>query len=490
MSQQSVVWDLPTSDPWRSGGSRRRAALGSAGHRWCVVAIGLALLGACLLFAVASTARAAGEPSAGPVDLLTVDGAIDPIVAQYVTRGLDGAQRDGAHLVLIELNTPGGLDSAMRQITGAMLRSAAPVVVYVTPAGGRAGSAGVFILMAADVAAMAPETNVGAAHPVGLGVGGGTNLPDDERAKVTNDAAAYMRLLATTRHHNAAWAEDAVRQSVALTADEARQQGVVNLVSRDRATLLADLEGWTVVRPDRTIQLHPREAVVRPIDLTLPERLLHLIDDPNVAFLLLTIGSWAILAELFHPGSILPGVVGVLALALGLTALQALPLNWTGLALILGALGLLVVDLKAPSHGALTAAGLATFVVGSLMLFSPAPEIGPPALSGQLALTVSPALVALVGLGLAAFFGVAVRSSLRARHRPTLPLTPTFRGAPGLALTDLTPTGTVRVAGEEWGAEAEDGPIRQGDAVRVVARQGLRLVVRRVKTPSEGESRS
>jgi membrane-bound serine protease (ClpP class) len=425
-------------------------------------------------------ARSSAAGEAAPVLLVTVSGAIDPVNAQYVGRGLAEAARIGAPAVLIELNTPGGLDSSMREITGAMLASPVPVIVYVTPNGARAGSAGVFLTLAADVAAMAPGTNIGAAHPVSLGGGSGTsNLPDDEREKVTNDAAAYARMLATTRHHDAAWADDSVRQSVALTADEALSKHVIDLVSPDRGRLLADLDGRTISRGSQVMTLHLHDAPVRAFDLTIAQQLLHLIDDPNVAYLLLTIGFWAILAELFHPGSFLPGVVGLLCLALGLTALESLPLNWTGLALIVGALGLFIVDLKAPSHGALTAAGLVTFVVGSLMLFAPGPSIVPPDLGGPFDLTVSPVLVAVIAIGLTAFFAVAVRATLRARHRPPMALSPANAGGVGVATSHLAPVGSVDVGGEEWKASTANGPIQKGEKVVVIGRDGLRLIVRR-----------
>ncbi len=426
--------------------------------------------------AAASPRTTSFQPTSPNVYLLTVGGAIDPITAQYVARGLQMAARDQARAVLIEMDTPGGLDSAMRQITGAMLTSPVPVIVYVTPAGARAGSAGVFITMAADVAAMAPGTNIGAAHPVGLG-DTSSNLPSDERDKVTNDAAAYMRMLATTRHHNATWAEEAVRQSVALTADEALAQKVIDLISPNRAALLDAADGHPYTRHGQTLHVQTRGAAVTPVEMTFPEQLLHLIDDPNVAYLLLSIGGWALLAELFHPGSILPGVVGILCLALALTALQSLPMNWTGVALIVIALALFVVDLKATSHGILTAAGLATFIVGSLMLFSPMPLALPG--PSSLALEVSPLLIAAIGVGLTAFFAFAVRAGLRARHRPAMAIGPVTIGAVGLALTDLAPSGAVRVHGADWNAESEDGTIHQGDPVQVIARKGLRLVVRR-----------
>ncbi|HUX88464.1 MAG TPA: nodulation protein NfeD [Chloroflexota bacterium] len=433
-----------------------------------VAAVLLVAMLALISFAAASAANlAVASPR---VDLLTVDGAIDPIEAQYVTRGLAQATHDGASVVLLDLNTPGGLDSAMRQITGQMLTSPVPVVVYVTPDGARAGSAGVFLMMAADVGAMAPGTNVGAAHPVGTS----GDLQGDERTKVTNDAAAYIRMLATTRQHNANWAESAVRQSVALTAEEAKQQDVVNLIASNRADLLSQLQGRSVSRGGKTLTLQTRDAVISPIEMTPAEQLLHAIDDPNVAYLLLSIGGWALLAELFHPGSLVPGVVGVLCLALGLTALQSLPMNWTGLVLIVVALGLFVVDVKAASHGVLTGAGLVTFIVGSLMLFSPVPMVTP----DTFAVEVSPLLVTGIGAVLAAFFGFVVRSTMRARHQPAMAIGAPTAGVLGIATTTLSPTGTVRIKGESWNAITTGETIEAGNPVLVVARKGLQLIVR------------
>jgi len=456
---------------------------------WVVL---LAILGTLLLVALARGSAAAAAPSPNPkpqtlhpvVDLITINGAIDPMNAQYVTRALQRAAGDHAQAALVEMNTPGGLDSSMREITGAMLTSPVPIVLYVTPAGARAGSAGVFIMMAADVAAMAPGTNVGAAHPVS-GDGSGTNLPNDERTKVTNDAAAYMRTLATTRDHNAVWAEEAVRQSVALAADEALQQKVINLISPDRATLLSQVDGMAYTRDGKTFQLQTRGAVVDPIAMTVPEQLLHLLDDPNISYLLLSIGGWALLAELFHPGSVIPGVVGVVCLALALTAFESLPLNWTGVGLIVIALALFVVDLHAPSHGVLTAGGLVTFVFGSLMLFSPVDL--PVVTASPFALGVNPLLVFGIGIGLTAFFAVAVRATLLARHRPAMAIGSAVIGATGLAVTDLAPSGSVRIQGTEWKADAEGKAIRQGDPVQITSRTGLRLVVRQLDPNRRGE---
>jgi membrane-bound serine protease (ClpP class) len=288
-----------------------------------------------------------------------------------------------------------------------------------------------------------------------------------------------MRLLATTRHHNADWAEQSVRQSVALTADEALAQNVVDLTSPGRAALLSALDGRALQRDGQSLVLRTRDATVQPIEQTPFEQVLHLIDDPNIAYLLLSLGFWALLAELFHPGSILPGVVGVLCLALGLTALQSLPFDWTGLALILGSLALFVIDLKAPTHGALTAAGLVTFLVGSLLLFSNIGGPGTPTVPGLLDSGVNPLLVLGIGAGLTVFFAIAVRASLRARHRPLLAISAVFAGARGIATTDLRPGGAVRIKGEEWSAVAQGEAIQQGEPVEVVTRAGLHLLVRR-----------
>jgi len=434
--------------------------------------------------ALAAGRVSAAGPSSPTIVVLNVSGSIDPMNAEYVSRGLDLAAAEKARAVLIELDTPGGSDSSMRQMTGAMLRSPVPIIVYVTPSGARAGSAGVFVLMAADVAAMAPGTNVGAAHPVD---GAGANLPSDLRDKVTNDAAAYMRTLATTRHHNAVWAESAVRQSVALTADEALKQHVVDVVSPDVGSLLTTLDGRAIERPNGEQVLDTRQAILQPVDMTLGESFLHVIDDPNIAYLLLSLGGWALLAEFFHPGSLLPGIGGVISLALALTALQSLPLNWTGLALMLGALALFVVDLKAPSHGALTAAGLACFVVGSLMLFSPLAwplPLGNPSPDGE---GVNPLLVGAIGLGLTGFFAIAVRASLRARRRPVAALAVADVGMVGVATTDLAPSGTVRIRGEDWTADSDGERIARGQPVEVIARKGLHLRVRRGGTARIGD---
>jgi membrane-bound serine protease (ClpP class) len=362
----------------------------------------------------------------------------------------------------------------MRTMTQKMMASSVPVVVYVSPSGARAGSAGVFITLAADVAAMAPHTNIGAAHPVSSG----GQMDDVMQAKVTNDAAALARTLAARRGRSEAWAEQAVRESASITEREAVEGHVVDLIAADLPDLLAKLDGQTVESAAGPRVLHTRDATVRTLEMTLLERALHTLIDPNIAYLLFTIGVWALIAEFYHPGALVPGLTGVVCLVLAFVAFESLPMNWAGVGLLLLAMGLFVADVKAPTHGALTAGGVICFVLGSLMLFSPvSPEA--PLLP---AVQVSPMLVAGVTAGLASFFLFAVQAGIRAQRLPAVSGATPLAGAVGLARSRLQPGGpggSVQVCGETWTAVADREAIAPGDAVEVVGADGLRLRVRK-----------
>lgn len=405
------------------------------------------------------------------VDLLQMDGVIDPTMAQYISRGLDLAVDDGALAVIIEMNTPGGLDTSMRRIISRMLASPLPVVVYVAPSGSRAASAGVFITMAANVAAMAPSTNIGSAHPVS---GEGADIQGDMREKVTNDAAAYIRAIAEQRGRNAAWAEQAVRESVNITESEAVEQHVVEFVATDLRDLLDQLDGRQVTTTTGPVTLHTEGIAVKRVDMTLLEQMMHLITNPTLAYLFLTIGIWALIAEFSNPGAIFPGVVGAICLILAFIASESLPLNWGGVALIILSVILFIADIKMPSHGVLTVGGSVAFILGSIILFSPAnPELP----SMPTGIAVPWPWIALMS-GLSIFvFSVAIGAGLRAQMRKVSSGVETVMGATGYAKTDLAPRGIVYVLGEEWSAAAAGRPIANGENVRVVGREGLTLIV-------------
>lgn len=408
------------------------------------------------------------------VDVVAIKGVIDAVNSQYLARSVDRAAADGAEALIILMDTPGGLDTSMRAMTQKMMASSVPVVVYVSPSGARAGSAGVFITLAADVAAMAPHTNIGAAHPVSPG----QEMDDVMKAKVTNDAAALARTLAARRGRSEAWAEKAVRESASITEREAVEERVVELVAADLPDLLARLDGRTVQMAAGPRVLNTRDAAVWTLDMTLPERALHTLIDPNIAYLLFSIGVWALIAEFYHPGALVPGLTGVVCLVLAFVAFESLPMNWAGVALLVLAMVLFIADVKAPTHGALTVGGIVCFVLGSLLLFSPvSPEV--PMLPQ---VHVSPLLIAGVTASIAAFFLFAIQAGIRAQRLPAVIGPKSLAGAVGVARSELRPGGpggSVLIQSESWTAVADREEIAPGDQVEVVGVDGLRLRVRK-----------
>jgi membrane-bound serine protease (ClpP class) len=403
------------------------------------------------------------------VDLLTVRGAIDPWVEGYVRRGIRTAEQDGAEALIIVLNTPGGTLDAMQKITEHMLNARVPVVVFVYPKGGEAGSAGTFILLAANVAAMAPSTTVGAAHPIDLS---GQDIPADARAKATNFAVSMIQSIAEQRGRNAEWAASAVRESVAATAREALDLKVIDLLADDLNDLMNKLDGTTVETAAGEITLHTQRAGLAPIGMSPPEQFFHTLVNPNVAFVLLSIGLLALSVELYHPGATVPAIIGGICLILAFVALGSLPVNWGGVILIVAAIILFIADVKVNGI-ALTIGGLVAFVLGGFMLFRPfrLPSPVMPVVS------VSPVVVFTVAGILGAFFVFALGAAVRARNLPVISGREALSGATGIASSDLVPTGQVHVRGEVWSAIAEGGTIRRGDAVQVVGVEGLRLRV-------------
>lgn len=397
-----------------------------------------------------------------------IEGVINPITASYVDRLIGEGERRGVAAVVLTIDTPGGLVSATYDITARMLTARVPVVTFVSPTGARAASAGTFITLAGNVAAMAPATNIGAAHPVDSS---GNDIQGDLRTKAENDAVAHIVNIANARAHNAQWAEDAVRKSVSIGVDEAVRIKTVDVAANDVADLLAKIDGRSVTTAAGQQTLSTRNATVEDAQPNAIETFLHVIVDPQIAVLLFTIGTYGIIFELSNPSLIFPGIVGVIAVVLALFAFGTLDASATGVALMLFAIVLFIADIKLASHFLLTAGGLVALLMGVLLLF---PNVNPT--FPGLVLTVAPAVVAaIVGVS-AAFFLTIGRLAARMRHLPIASGTVLLVGATGVARSDIAPTGIAYVAGEDWTA-VSGAPIAKGSAVRVQRVDGVRLIV-------------
>ena len=408
----------------------------------------------------------------------TLTGVINPITDNYISSAVDRAQSSHANALIITMDTPGGLDTSMRDIIKKMLGAKLPVVVFVSPSGARAASAGMYITEAADLAAMAPGTNIGSAHPVSLGgtnpapsaspsASGTSSAPDIEDQKIENDAAAYARALATLHHHNADWVEKAVRQSINAPADDAVKLGVVDLESRDLDTLLEDLDGRQVTKGGQTYTLHTANAAIDRYDLSGFDQFLQALADPNLVYLLFLLAIIGIGFWVTHPGLIVPGVVGVIAGLLAALSLFDLPINIAGLLLILLAILLFIVDLKAVTHGVLTTGGIIAMTLGGLLLID----------TGFLAEAVNIPLLLITVLVIAGIFAFILRKVIAARRLPYAAGQESLVGTVGTVREPLDPTGMVFVDGALWQATAPNGPVPAGTQVRVVAVDGLRLRV-------------
>ncbi len=422
------------------------------------------LAGSAILFLVFLLGFPASPAAAvEPVSLIEMDGAISPITVRLLSEALDRARADHSQALVVELNTPGGLERSMRSMVQTILNSDIPVIVYVAPTGARAASAGVFITIAAHIAAMAPATNIGAAHPVAVGGG----MDKEMVKKVENDAAAFARTIATDRGRNVEWAEKAVRSSVSATEREAVKLKVVDLIADSVPDLLAKVDGRVVKTSKGLVTLHTRDAPVARIEVRFRDRFLALISDPNIAYILMMVGMLGIFFELSNPGAVLPGVIGGISLILAFFAFQSLPINWAGLLLILFGLVLLIVEIKVASHGVLTVGGVVSMLLGSLMLYD-VPE-------SRLSLSWF-VIVPTVGTT-AALVIFAVSAGLRALYRPSTTGAAGMVGQTGMVKRALDPEGQVLVDGELWRAVAQDGPVPAGESVEIVSVDGLTLTV-------------
>ncbi len=424
-----------------------------------------------VLLAVSALGWPARSAAAAAVHVIRVDGIISPSSAGYISEAIKLADKEGAEALVIELDTPGGLDTSMRDIIKDILAAERPIVVYVSPSGGRAASAGCYITLAAHIAAMAPATNIGASTPVAMGGEMGKDLRD----KAINDAAAYMRTLAERRGRNAKWAEDTVRKKASATEKEALQLKVIDLVSPSLESLLEAIDGRTVITAKGKVTLKTKGAAVKRSDMTFREKILKIISDPTVAYILLMLGLLGLYFEFSTPGAILPGVLGGIFLILAFYAFQTLPVNYAGLLLIILATILFVAEIKVQSHGILTIGGVTSLILGSLMLVdSPAPFM-------RISLS---AILAMAG-ATTAFFLFVVGFGVRALRRPTTTGAEGLIGTVGTARTRLAPEGQVLVRGELWSARCAE-PVEPGEPIRVEQMEGLRLTVSRLpqETPT------
>jgi membrane-bound serine protease (ClpP class) len=414
---------------------------------------------------------------------LELEGMIGPANSDYVIRALDEAAERNVTVVVLRMDTPGGLDTAMRQVIKKILGSPVPVVGYVAPAGARAASAGTYILYACHIAAMAPATNLGAATPVEIpfptGLEEDRRKPGDQtekggepkntsalRNKAINDAVAYIRGLAKLRDRNPDWAEQAVRRSVSLPAEDALRLKVIDLVARDTTELLGKLQGREVQVLGRSVKLDLTAAHVERLEPDWRSRFLGVLANPNIAYILMLFGIYGIILELFHPGTLVPGTIGAICLLLALYALQALPVNYAGVGLILLGIGLMIAEAFAPGFGILAMGGAIAFVVGSVILLdTQVPGFG-----------IDPFLIAGFAVASAALFVGAAGLVLRARKRPVVSGREEMVGAVGQALEDFESKGMIRVHGEIWFAETKT-PIRKGQSVKVRKIHGLILEV-------------
>lgn len=398
------------------------------------------------------------------VNVAKVDSIINPVVVEFIAESIDKSSKDGAECLIIQLDTPGGLDLSMRKIVKDILNADIPIIVYVSPGGARAASAGVMITMASNIAAMAPGTNIGAAHPVTMG---GQKIDKEMEKKVVNDAVAYIKSIAEKRGRNAKWAEDAVRKSVSVTEKEALNLKVIDLIAPDIKTLLLEINGKQVKTEKGPFTLNTKDAKPVFINMGIRHNILNVLSNPNIAYVLMMIGFLGLYFELAHPGVIFPGVIGAISLILAFFAFQTLPINYAGILLIVLAIILFIAEVKVASFGLLAVGGIVSLLLGSLMLFeSPVPY-----------LRVSWSVLIPVVLGTSALFILSATLAFRAYlSKPTTGMEGLV-GEIGTAKTEIFQEGKVFIHGEYWNAYSDE-VIPEGKEVRVLKVDSLRLKVK------------
>ena len=399
---------------------------------------------------------------------MKIDGTINPSSADFIHNGIEKATREKAECIIIHLNTPGGLLKSTRKIVSDILDSPVPVIVYVSPGGAQAGSAGVFITLAAHISAMAPGTNIGAAHPVTLQ----NQMDSTMNEKVTNDAAAFIRSIAEKRHRNIEWAENAVRKSFSYSETEALEDSAIDIIAKSETELLAKIDGKMVELGSGTKTLHTASAIVKEQKMSVWEKILDIISDPNIAYILFLLGLYGLMFELYNPGAILPGIVGVISLILALYSMHTLPINYAGLALIIFAVILFLLEIKVVSHGLLAIGGTISLLLGSMMLIK--------SNSSLEMVKISRGVIIGATIVSALFFLFVVGFGVRAQRRKVVTGIEGLVGEIGEVMETLSPTGIVKVQGEIWNAESLSGTIDKGEKVIIKEMNGLKLFVEKI----------
>jgi membrane-bound serine protease (ClpP class) len=424
----------------------------------------LALIGLLLAASIVTGARAASPR----IDVLTIKGTINPVLTDYVKRGVEQAEDNGTEVLIIQMDTPGGLDTAMRDVIQVIVNSRVPVAVYVAPSGSRAASAGLYILQSAHIAVMAPNTATGAATPISMGEGGEAQMSDELKAKVLNDAIAYIRSLAESHGRNADWAEKAVREGVSVTEREALDLNVIDMIAPNIESLIAQLDGRQVTMLDkRQITLQTQGATISYIPMKTIENFLYAIADPNIAYILLSLAMLGIMVEIFNPGLIFPGIVGGISLLLAFYSLGVLPVNYAGILFIVLAFGLFVAEVLTTTFGLFTVGGMVSLVIGSLILFQGASPV----------FRIDPWLIATVTIVVAGAFAFVIQRAIAAHRRQAKTGREELIGKTATVKVTLNPEGTVFLKGERWTAISEEGLVKPGEEVVIKKVDGLTLYV-------------
>ena len=422
-----------------------------------------------ILILLATSVCAFAEEKKPVFNVISVDGIITSPTAKHIAQSIEEASKEGAEGLIILLDTPGGMDTAMRDIAKSILNAPLPVIVYVSPPGARAASAGVIITQAAHIAAMAPGTNIGAAHPVAIGIGGG-GMDKTMSKKVENDAAAYARSIAKSKGRSEEWVEKAVRKSESITAEEALKLKVIDYVAPDVDKLLAAIDQKEITVAGKKKKISTKNAVINNKKIGTRQGILAAISDPNISYILLLIGLAGLYFELSTPGAILPGVIGGISLLLAFFGLSTLPVNYTGILLIIFGVILFIAEIKVMSHGILTVGGVISLIMGSLLLF----DTTEPALRISLQVLIPAVVVA------SAFFILVIWLAIKAQLRKHFSGGEAMLGTNAEAVTDIANEGKVFLEGEYWKATSEK-PIKKGAKVKILKIEGLNLIVEEIK---------